>query len=296
MGWKAGLAAALLLTATALNAHPSRGIVVAPDGRVYFSDLERIWSIGTDGRLRLVREHRGIHTHELAMTRGGDLIGEDSTYNPADQSYRESIWRISPSGRYSLVFGPVEALPRGVSVMRDARGCTWHANQTRLNGRPLVHRRCPGRPAERLVGSPADDRAYRPVLVSNVAGTAIGPDGSFYFRQGSAVRKVSPRGQVSLVVGGLAAENFGIALDPLGNVYVAEFSARRVLRIAPDGRRQVVASSAAPWGPTGVAYRDGAVFVLEATEYSRGVETRMRVRKIAGGQSRTLATVSIPLG
>ena len=294
MGWKAGLAALLLLPAAA-TAHPSRGSVVAPDGRVYFSDLERIWSIAPDGRLLLVREHRGVHTHELAMTRGGDLVGEDSTYNPADQSYRESIWRITPQGRFSLVFGPATAV-RGVSVTRDARGCTWHADHTRLNGQPLVHRRCPGRPAERLVGSAADDRAFRPVLLSNVAGTAIGADGSFYFRQGSAVRKVSPRGQVSLVAGGLTAENFGIALGSAGNVYVAEFTARRVLRIAPDGRRHVTAASAAPWGPTGVAYRDGALFVLEASEHVRGVETRMRVRKIAGGQARTLATVSIPLG
>ena len=67
---------------------------------------------------------------------------------------------------------------------------------------------------KRLVGSAADDRAFRPALASNVAGTAIGPDGSFYFRQGRAVRRMTPRGQVSLVAGGLAAENFGIALDP----------------------------------------------------------------------------------
>ena len=294
MSRKAGLAAALLLSATGASAHPARGIVAAPDGRVYFSDLERIWSIAPDDRLVLVRKHRGVHTHELAMTRGGDLIGEDSNYNPADQSYRESIWRISPQGRFSLVFGPAKAV-RGVSVTRDGRGCTWHADHTRLNGRPLVHRRCPGRPVERLVGSAADDRVFRPVLLSNVAGTAIGADGSFYFRQGSAVRKVTPQGQMSLVADRIARENFGIAVDSRDNIYVAEFSARRVLRIAPGGRRQIVASSAAPWGPTGLAVRDGALFVLEATEHRRGVETRMRVRKIAGGKSRTLATISIPL-
>jgi hypothetical protein len=277
-------------------AHPARGIAVAPDGRVYFSDLERIWTIGRDGRLSLLRENRGIHTHALAITRSGELYGEDSDYHPADQGYRESIWRITPQGRFSYVYGPTRSVARGVGLTRDGRGCSFHSDQTGQGGRPLVHRLCPGQSAERLVGSVADDRRFRPVLINDVAGTALA-GGNFYFRQGDSVRKIARDGRTTLIASGLAKENFGIAMDGAGAIYVSEFSRRRLVRIAADGRRDVVATSAAPWGPTGVAASRGALYLLEWTEYRRGVATRVRARRIdPRGRAQVLAEIAIPLG
>jgi len=294
--FKRALAALAVVVAAPLSAHPARGIAVAPDGRVYFSDLERIWAIGRDGALTLAREHRGLHTHALAMSPSGDLYGEDSDYRPADRSYWESIWKITPRGGFSYVYGPSRTPGRGIGLVRDARGCSYHADQTGAGGRPLVHRQCRGRAVERLVGTAADDRRFRPVLLNDVAGTALGSDGSFYFRQGPAVRRIAPDGRLSLVANRFAAENFGIAVDPAGNVYVAEFSARRIVMVDQAGSRSVVARSSQPWGPTGVAYARGALYLLEATEHRRGVEARMRVRRVsATGVARTIATVSIPL-
>ena len=101
--FRLALAATLAVATAPTAAHPARGIAVARDGRVYFSDLERIWTIGRDGRLSLLRENREIHTHALAITRSGELYGEDSDYHPADQGYWESIWRITPKGGFSYV-------------------------------------------------------------------------------------------------------------------------------------------------------------------------------------------------
>ena len=292
------LAAAALAIAAPAAAHPARGIAVGGDGRVYFSDLERIWEIGRDGRLRLLREHRGIHTHALAIDRSGALVGEDSAYDPASDAYRETIWAIGPDRRFRVVFGPGPAR-RGIGLLADTRGCRYHADQTGRGagagaGRPLVHRRCPGRAAARLVGTSADDRAFRPVLVNDVAGVAWGPGGEFWFRQGSAVRAVAPHGQSRLVAAGLAAENFGIAVDRRGALYVAEGAKRRVLAVSPAGRRSVAARSEAPWSPSGVATTAGALYVLEASDYRRGVPARMRVRRISAGHARVLAVVTIP--
>ena len=72
------LAAFALLLASSAFAHPSRGIVAAADGRVYFSDLLRIWTVSPDGRLSVVRGPNGGHTHELFLTPDGTLYGEDS--------------------------------------------------------------------------------------------------------------------------------------------------------------------------------------------------------------------------
>lgn len=283
----------ILVLAGGAAAHPSRGIVATTDGRIYFSDLERLWVIGRNGRLSKLREARDRHTHDLFLDRAGNVIGEDSHY--AGGTYRESIWQLAPAGRFRILYGPTHRVARGMGIVRDARGCTYHADQVMPARRPIVHRRCPGRPAERLVGSAADDAAFRQDLVSNVAGATIDRGNGFLFRQGTSIRRIDPDGSLRTVAARIADENFGIAVA--GNaVLVAEARARRVVRIEANGRRSIAATSARPWFPTGVAVARGSLYLLEATDYRRGVATRMRVRRIdRDAGTRVLATVAIPL-
>ena len=282
------------LAGGAAAAHPARGIVVAPDEAVTFSDLERIWRIAPNGRLSIVRNHPGVHTHALAVTAAGDVLGEDSEYRAAGERYVESIWMLTRAGRLHYLHRPSPTLTRGVGLLRDRNGCSYHADQTAQH-RPLLHRACPGRSVERLFGTAADDRAFRPVLINDVAGTAFAPDGSFLFRHDTLVYRYAPRRGVTVRARGIAPENFGIAVDRSDNLFVAEFARRRVLRIAPTGRRIVAIESAAPWGPTGVAVGRRGLVVLEATHYRRGSPARMRVRRVdPAGRVRTLATVTIP--
>src|SRR5437667_12502025 len=66
--WAAGLA----LPGEA-SANSVASVVVAPDGRVYFSDYisNRIWEVSARGVLRVVIE--GKHTHHLALGQDGSL-------------------------------------------------------------------------------------------------------------------------------------------------------------------------------------------------------------------------------
>ena len=271
-------ALALLLPAAAL-AHPSRGIVAAADGRVYFSDLLRIWTISPDGRLSMVRGPNGGHTHELFLASDGTLYGEDSHYD--DGRYTSALWRRDARGRMAFVFGPAANPPPGLGVVRDNRGCTYQSDKTRA-GAAVIYRRC-GVRSERLDGVVAPRRD----LLSNISGAAIGP-GGFYFRRGPNVHRVNPTGRTMLVANGLSTENFGLAVGPDGSLYVAEFANGRVVRVDRHGRRSVAATSPAAWAPTGVAYAGRSLYLLEA---SRGGSTRMRVRRIRDGRSRVMAVV-----
>ncbi len=278
-----------LLFVSPAAAHPSRGIAVAPDGRVYYSDLLRVWTIAPNGRVTLIRDSGGRHMHEIFLARGGALYVEESDYNPGTQTYRAAIWRTSPGGRSSYVYGPTARPAPGVGVFRDARGCTFQADQTR--GKALVlYRLCPGGRLRRFAAAPDPPR----VLLGNVGGAAFGPDGSFVFRHGGTVHRLTPSGGLTTLASGFAVENMGIAVDSAGALYVVENSRRRIVKIDRRGRRSIVAMSPAPWMPTGVAPWRGSLYLLEATEYMRGRPERVRVRKLSPGSApRVLAVTTI---
>ena len=229
----------------------------------------------------------------MAIDAAGHIVWEESSYDPASRTYQETVWQLS-RGRLSRRFGPVSRPSRGLGIIRDRQGCTWHSDQAGRVGRSLVHRLCPGRPPVRLVGSAADDARFRPELINDLGGTLLAPDGRFMFRHGGTIRSVDPRGLVRLVASGLAVENFGIALDQAGRLLVAEHGNRRVVRIS-GRQRQVVAASAPGWAPTGVTARRDAIHVLEASDHRPGRPPRVRVGQIGpDGRARMVAEVEVP--
>jgi uncharacterized protein (TIGR03437 family) len=119
------------------------------------------------------------------------------------------------------------------------------------------------------------------------------------------VRKIAPDGTISTVAGtgsaGLSGDGGpavearlqtprNVAVDPSGNLYIAEFAGHRVRRVAPDGRIKTVAGTgiagfggdggppaAAQLGyPAGLAVdRDGALYIADSQNN--------RIRKVANG-------------
>ncbi len=279
----------LLLFASPASAHPSRGIAVAPDGRVYYSDLIRVWTIAPNGRVALVRDSGGRHMHEIFLDRGGALYVEESEYNPGTQTYRAAIWRYRPGGRSGYVYGPTRLPVPGMGVFRDARGCTFQADQTRAKAL-VLYRLCPGGRLRRFAAAPNPPR----VQLGNIGGAAFAPDGSFVFRHGGTVHRLSPSGRLTTLASGFAVENMGIAVDSAGALYVVELQRRRIVKVDRSGRRSIVATSPRPWMPTGVAPWRGSLYLLEATEHVRGQPERVRVRKLSpGSPPRVLAVTSV---
>lgn len=66
----------------------------------------------------------------------------------------------------------------------------------------------------------------------------------------------------------------GIVVDRGGNVYVAVFGTRAIVRVGASGRVATVARTPAPWAPSGVTLApDGDLWILE---YSTSNQARVR--------------------
>ena len=89
-----------------------------------------------------------------------------------------------------------------------------------------------------------------------------------------------------------------MAVDSLGNLYVAATGSRSILRITPQGNVSTILETPGPWSPTGVTVFHGEVYVLEWSDAAPSLtEVRKawvpRVRKIGrDGKISLLATVS----
>ena len=296
------------LAAGVAHAHPAAGIVVDREGRVYFSDLVRVWRVDAQGKLSLFRDGKGVHTHELFIDEAGNVYGTDGVYDPATERHGIAIWRMTPAGEFKYLLPPTYDPPRGLSMWRDRAGNTfaWEGDNYRKQGARLV-RRSPDGTVTRLAGSDyghADGRGEK-ASFGLTHFTALGPDGSVYVTDESYVRRVSPDGTVTTLAADIRVDRAdkpeekgapsylsGISVDPQGFVYVADFSNGRVIKIAPDRKIETVFRSERPWSPNGVAWGGGALYVMEYAATTVHGPFSTRVRKLSpDGASTVLATV-----
>ena len=285
-------------------AHPPWGIVADRQGQVYFSDLETIWKIDARGRLSVFRAGvQGKHTHELAIDDGGNLFGEDLTYDPASQHNSVAMWRMTPAGDLSYVLAMTTSPPAGFSLWRDRAGNMYSVKQNQDSPREILvlKRTSDGRLVTLQGGTRPPPQERQPILYS-VGGVAFGPDGTIYATDGKNILKITADGRVSTLArdisaegpaaeaseGGAAGRVYGLAVDAQGNVFAADFNNRRVVKVAPDGKTTTLLQTESPWSPSGIAISNGELYLLE---FGPG-PPRPRVQKLAAdGKVTTLATV-----
>jgi sugar lactone lactonase YvrE len=306
--YASALALCALLPAAA-RAHPATGIVVDAQRRILFSDLETVWRLDAGGRLTVFRPAvRGRHVHELSIDREGNVYGADITYEPSTQKWVEAVWRRTRDGREeTYLVAPTTDPPRGISIWRDAEGNTFYARQDNNTRREtLILKRTPRGDVTTLAGGAyghADGRGTQ-ARFRAIGGMAFGVDGSLYVTDAGTLRRVTPDGNVSTLAQGLEEQLtddtqtgygglMGLAVDAGGNVYVADYGRRRVLKVAADGKVSRVVRAEAPWSPSGVAVTgDGRVLILEVGFTMPNVSTGPRVRELSpDGTLKVLATV-----
>jgi sugar lactone lactonase YvrE len=109
---------------------------------------------------------------------------------------------------------------------------------------------------------------------------ALGPDGDVYLEEITAIRRVDASGTATLVRSGLPTLALGIALDQIGNIYVAETAARELKRLEPGGAYTRVATfGAQPLSLTRDAL--GMVYVLLSTGQILSVDETGAVARLA---------------
>jgi len=257
-----------LFVCAPLAAHPAWGIVVNSHGEVYYSDLETVWKIDRAGHKSVARAAGGHHVHELAID------DHDNVYGGDYDGTNTRVWKMTPSG--NVTFIDATGVWRDYSVDENEH----LRQQTRIlhHGTTLV--------AGGRFGHADGFREHAQFghIVALTVADAI------YVTDDPYVRRVTFDGHVTTIARDLDRPHatnaidfgylMGLAVDRNGVIYVADFRNRRVLKIA-HGVVTTIATSPAPWSPTGVAIgRNGEIYALENGFRQPGKWLEPRVRRV----------------
>jgi hypothetical protein len=301
---------AISLSGSFANAHPPTGIVIDQSGTVYFTDLETIWKIDTNGKLSIVRHGvSGRHTHELSIDQSNTLRGADLSYE--SQKWISSVWKMSPDGQFTYLLEPTSSPPRGMSLWTDAIGNTYVVEQDNNSKKEtLLVRRSPTGELTILAGSKYGHRDGNGSSANfgSIGGMHIDVDGTIYLTDGPSVRTVTRDGVVSTVATDLTKRTSedapplfgkndgilsGLTLDKEKNIYLADAGNQRLLKIARDGLVKVVYRGESGYYPNGVAVDEiGDLYVLEVGFKPPATWLPARVRKITSSGSSSIIAVS----
>jgi sugar lactone lactonase YvrE len=278
------------LLSPSVPAHTGSGIAVDRFGQVFFLDTgSGLWKIDTRGGLTHLS---GLKNHWLALDSNN---GFASGRLPTDPNLDWVITRIGAnptlliSTDFPIAIGRDGNLyyPSGPSGHLQIMRTTCSGGTSVLAILPLAE-----------MGGP----------LPHINGITAGPDGSLYYTENNAIRRITAQGWIStvatvraLVVGpsipGTDVHPYlrGLAVDDRGVMYVADNGDARVLKITPEGRITTLLQLQSPWSPTGVALFGRDVYVLEFLHTASDVrrEWLPRVRKLAADGTKTIiATVA----
>lgn len=269
--------------------HPGSGILVDRLGQIYFIDTgSGLWKIDTRGTPIHLSP---LRNHWLAMDPNDRFTQARLPTDPGRD------WVITAAGS-----SPTMLISTDFPLVIGQDGNLYYPSARETNVRLLRTR-------------PAGGTTTVFTLPRSVAGEALGwinglttgPNGSFYYSEDKAVRRINSRGEVSTIATVAALTNGppipgsdsrpylrGLKVDANGTVYVADAADARVLKITPNGKVTTLLQLESPWAPTDVAIFGEIVYVLEFlhTAGDDRVEWMPRVRKITpDGKSTVIMTV-----
>jgi hypothetical protein len=265
----------LLTSCYSLSAHPGIGIVKDSKGNIYYTDLERVWKIGTDGKRTIAVPD--VHTHELYMDPSDNLYGEHSWYNGERlNTWGHYVWCLKNNGALVKIKEPASGFLENYSFVRDGSGNMYWAEHWKVS---KIKKKSPDGRLTTLAEGKFKDIRWMHATAS----------GKLFFIDLTDLYEINEQGKIRIVVRNLHGSDkitdttalkhyiFGIWLDKAKNIYLAVTGERVVKRITGDGVVSTVVQSSGGWSPTSGLFDDaGNLWLMETN-----VENQIRVRKIA---------------
>ena len=273
----------MMCGAAEVRAHPGSGIVVDGEGRIYFTDTgQGIWKIDERGR---VSAHQGPAYHWMTIDHRS--------------RFAEGRWPefVEPStGIERVGRNPTLLIASDFPLTTGSDGALYYPEFAEDVVR--IYRLDPSaaggeRKVFVTIRSGADGKK-----IQWCNGIAAGVDGSIYFTENAAVRRITAQGDLSTIVRDVtvadcrriegAREELGPLLRGIdvardGTIYVAANACRALLKITTNAVVTPILRTEPPWSPTSVAVSGDVIYVLEYlhTQGDNRREWVPRVRKIS---------------
>jgi len=247
------------------------GLVFDSKGNLFIADINnhQIRKITPEGMVSTFAGSTGGHKDgqgsEAQFTHPNDIAIDINDNLFVTDTNNHRIRHISPEGVVTTIAGSEDgdkegsgeealfSFPHGITIDKDNNlFVTDRANDK-------IKKITPEGVVTTLAGSTPGFRDGTGVAAQfySVHGMAIDDDGVLYAVDGNeAVRKITPEGTVTTIAGGLGngyrdgdpktalfSAPYGVALDYLGNIYVADSDRGRIRKIGSDGMVTTLAGS-----------------------------------------------------
>ncbi|MEM7102710.1 MAG: hypothetical protein AAF502_06195 [Bacteroidota bacterium] len=265
-----------------LVGHPAWGIVLSPDGHIYFTDIFHnngtLWKTDKTGnQLAVVLTQH--HSHDIFMDDSGAIWGTDDDYISSTEENEIHLWKLSPKGHKKVIIPPTRAPGElgGAVFGIDASEQIYFIFDSQLFRRKA-------------------DSAPELVLdhqFGHVTSLKVGPDGNIYLADNMPNRgriyQVTPEGVLSDFGKFLKDAPpldppfpepqfdllFGMTFDEMGDLYVTNSGGRKLVKVtSPKAGGQIISAiyrAEAPWYPVGIALDGAEKYILEvAFEAEKG--------------------------
>ena len=288
---------------TDVVSHPAWGIVIDANRQIYFSDLETIYKIDSQGKLSIFRAGvSGRHVHDLSIDADGSIYGWENVYEPQMEKHLRAFWKMSSKGEYTEIVSLTGNPPSGISIWRDSGGNTYSVEpwNNEKKETKIIKRTTDGKTSVFAGGKYGYLDGQKEKAEFNViTDMAFGKDNTIYLTNDDKVRKIDRFGMVTTIYRNETSKQnqktpepfsrlYGLDVDKENNVLAADFSNNRLLKISLDGKVSTLLKSEKDWSPIGVATFGDEVYVLELRPYTASIHTGNRVLKISSNGKSTI--------
>ena len=268
-GWKCLLLACFVTSTSSLHAHPWGGLVIDAEGNIYFTFVSpmvgdghyaTVWKLDRERKLaEMLKSRHSPSDIVLQRTPTRDIYAvERVTVNDV---YRNQMWKVTQEA-VSEVPVPERFHLQAYAVAPD--GSVYFAKKDTLFRYDPVEGKC-----EQL------DK-YQFNYISLLAWGAdhqlfiLDDDEIKIWKDGQAISLTDHIKDPDPLRLPFAGANivFDMAIDQSGNIYLAYYGNRSIVKITQNGQRSELLSDG-DWRPHGIDVLDGVLYVLESRERAR---------------------------